>query len=124
MLFGEWCYARHSIFYDRLPDWFLGFDIYDKRFGRFLSSGRRDALLKEMSVFKVPFVARGRFTYPEIQKLLSVSKFSDQPAEGICLRVDQEDWLVQRSKLVRTAFVQAMDEHWTRSGIRPNRLSS
>jgi len=23
ILFGEWCYARHSFFYDRLPDWFL-----------------------------------------------------------------------------------------------------
>ena len=32
ILFGEWCYAQHSIFYDRLPDWFLGFDIYDKDF--------------------------------------------------------------------------------------------
>lgn len=41
ILFGEWCYAQHSVFYDRLPDWFLGFDIYDKRSSRFLSSERR-----------------------------------------------------------------------------------
>ncbi|HNO75924.1 RNA ligase family protein [Nitrosomonas mobilis] len=39
ILFGEWCYAQHSVFYDRLPDWFLGFDIYDKQSGRFLSEG-------------------------------------------------------------------------------------
>ena len=25
ILFGEWCYAQHSVFYNRLPDWFLGF---------------------------------------------------------------------------------------------------
>ena len=47
ILFGEWCYAQHSVFYDRLPDWFLGFDIYDKQSGRFLSSDCRDALFKE-----------------------------------------------------------------------------
>ena len=123
ILFGEWCYAQHSISYDRLPDWFLGFDIYDKRFGRFLSSERRDALLREMCISQVPIVARGRFTYPEIQKILSVSKFSDQPAEGIYLRVDQGDWLAQRAKLVRPAFIQAVETHWTRSAIRPNRLS-
>ena len=122
ILFGEWCYAQHSIFYDRLPDWFLGFDIYDKRFGRFLSSERRDALLRKMGITPVPFVARGNFTYSELLKLLSVSKFTDQPAEGIYLRVDQGDWLAQRAKLVRPAFVQAVEQHWSRSAIRPNRL--
>ncbi len=124
ILFGEWCYAQHSIVYDRLPDWFLGFDIYDKRFGRFLSSERRDALLRDMCISQVPIVARGRFTYPEIQKLLSVSKFSDQSAEGVYLRVDQGDWLAQRAKLVRPAFIQAVEKHWRDSPIRPNRLSS
>ncbi len=122
ILFGEWCYAQHSIFYDRLPDWFLGFDIYDKQFGRFLSSERRDALLREMRIAQVPVVARGRFTYPEIPKLLSTSKFSDQPAEGLYLRFDQGNWLAQRAKLVRPAFIQSVERHWSRAAIRPNQL--
>ena len=29
ILFGEWLRARHSVFYNRLPDYFLAFDIYD-----------------------------------------------------------------------------------------------
>lgn len=122
ILFGEWCYAQHSVFYDRLPDWFVGFDVYDKRFGRFLSSKRRDNLFTEMCVAQVPVLARGHFAYPEVQKFLSTSKFSEQPAEGIYLRFDQEDWLVQRAKLVRPAFIQAVEQHWSRSAIRPNRL--
>lgn len=122
ILFGEWCYAQHSVFYDRLPDWFLGFDVYDKRFGRFLSSRRRDDLLTEMCVAQVPVVTRGLFAYPEIQKFLSISKLSDQPAEGIYIRFDQDDWLAQRAKLVRPAFIQAVEQHWSRSAIRPNRL--
>ncbi|MBS3975051.1 MAG: RNA ligase family protein, partial [Actinobacteria bacterium] len=123
ILFGEWCYAQHSVFYDRLPDWFLGFDVYDKRFGRFLSSKRRDALFREMCVAQVPVLALGHFAYPEVQKFLSTSKLSDQPAEGIYLRFSQDDWLAQRSKLVRPAFIQAVEQHWSRSAIRPNRLT-
>lgn len=122
ILFGEWCYAQHSVFYDRLPDWFLGFDVYDKRFGRFLSSKRRDDLFTKMGVAQVPVLARGHFAYPEVQKFLSTSKLRDQPAEGIYLRFDQDDWLAQRAKLVRPAFIQAVEQHWSRSAIRPNRL--
>ncbi len=28
ILFGEWCYSKHSIHYTRLPDYFLAFDVY------------------------------------------------------------------------------------------------
>ena len=122
ILFGEWCYAQHTVFYDRLPDWFLGFDVYDKRFGRFLSSKRRDDLFTKMGVAQVPVLARGHFAYPEVQKFLSTSKLSDQPAEGIYHRLDQDDWLAQRAKLVRPAFIQAVEQHWSRSAIRPNQL--
>jgi ATP-dependent RNA circularization protein (DNA/RNA ligase family) len=123
ILFGEWCYAQHSIFYNRLPDWFLSFDIYDREERRFLTSARRDRLLDEMHIHKVPCIARGRFTYPEIQELLSQSKLTDQPAEGIYLRIDHGDWLEQRAKLVRPAFIQAFEQHWSRSAISPNRLT-
>lgn len=124
ILFGEWCYARHSVFYDHLPDWFLGFDIFDKRSGRFLSSQRRDALMRKMGIAMVPAIARGTFTLPQLQELLSASKFGSEPAEGIYLRHDDVDWLAQRAKLVRASFVQAQEEHWSRSAIKPNRLSS
>ncbi len=124
ILFGEWCYAQHSIFYDRLPDWFLAFDIYDRESRRFLTSERRDRLIEKMRISKVPGLAHGRFSYPEIEKLLSQSKLADQPAEGIYLRIDNGDWLDQRAKLVRPAFIQAVEKHWSRSAIKPNRLST
>ncbi|MBN1106424.1 MAG: RNA ligase family protein [Deltaproteobacteria bacterium] len=124
ILFGEWCYAQHSIFYDRLPDWFLAFDIYDREAGRFLATARRDRQLDEMHISKVPCIAHGWFTYPEIQKLLLQSKLTDQQAEGICLRIDHGDWLEQLAKLVRPAFIPAVEQHWSRSAIRPNRLNT
>lgn len=122
ILFGEWCYAQHSIFYDRLPEWFLAFDIYDRESRLFLSSARRDRLIEKMRISKVPCLAHGLFSFSEIEKFLSQSKLTDQPAEGVYLRIDHGDWLEQRSKLVRPAFIQAVDQHWSRSAFRPNRL--
>src|ERR1700719_1925605 len=59
ILFGEWCYAVHSIRYDCLPDWFLGFDVYDNELHRFWSTRRRDALLTEAGIGKIPRIAEG-----------------------------------------------------------------
>ncbi|MFN0119347.1 MAG: RNA ligase family protein [Blastocatellia bacterium] len=123
ILFGEWCYARHSIFYNRLPDWFLAFDIYDRESRRFLSSTRRDRLTEQMGIARVPELAHGQFSYTEIEKLMSQSKLTDQPAEGVYLRHDKGAWLEQRAKFVRPAFIQAIEQHWSRSLIVPNRLS-
>ena len=88
ILFGEWCYAKHSVFYNKLPDWFLGFDIYDKFVNKFFSTDRRNEFLERMGITQVPFIATGHFSCTELKQLLSYSKISDQPAEGVYLRVD------------------------------------
>lgn len=122
ILFGEWCYAQHSIFYDQLPDWFLAFDIYDLESQRFLATEHRDLLIEQLRISKVPTITRGIFTYSEIEHFLSESKLTNQPAEGIYLRVDEGLWLKQRAKLVRATFIQSIEKHWSASTIRPNRL--
>jgi ATP-dependent RNA circularization protein (DNA/RNA ligase family) len=123
ILFGEWCYAQHSIFYNRLPDWFLAFDIYDREVEKFLAAIHRDQMLEEMRICRVPTIAHGVFSYAEVERLLSKSSLTDQPAEGIYLRVDRGRWLEQRAKLVRGEFIQAIDKHWSSSTIKPNRVS-
>ena len=122
ILFGEWCYAQHSVIYDRLPDWFLGFDIFDKRSVKFLSCPRRDAIFRDIGICKIPVIKKGCFTLPELKRTLSISRLSDNPAEGIYLRFDQGDWLKQRAKLVRPEFIQSMGKHWSRKDIKTNQL--
>ena len=124
ILFGEWCYAQHSILYDRLPDWFLAFDLYDRESERFLATTHRDQRLQGMKICRVPTIARGVFSFAEVEKLLSTSSLTDQPAEGLYLRVDRGHWLEQRAKLVRAEFIQAIDEHWSSSALKPNRVSA
>lgn len=122
ILFGEWCYAQHSVIYDRLPDWFLGFDIFDKSAKKYLSCSRRDDIFQALGISQVPMITRGHFSLLELNNLLSKSQVSDKPAEGLYLRVDQGDWLDQRAKLVRPSFIQSMEKHWSRSVIKANRL--
>ncbi len=122
ILFGEWCYAQHSVFYDRLPDWFLGFDIFDKESLKFLSCPRRNAIFLDIGISGIPVIKKGRFTLPELKRMLSISCLSDKPAEGIFLRIDQGDWLKQRAKLVRPKFIQSIAGHWSGKGIRANQL--
>lgn len=122
ILFGEWCYAQHSVNYDRLPDWFLVFDVFDKRNSRFLSCSRRDTIIRALGIAQVPMIKRGHFSLSELSKLLSQSCLSDKPAEGLYFRFDKGDWLVQRAKLVRPAFIQSVGQHWSRSDIKVNRL--
>lgn len=122
IVFGEWCYARHSIGYDQLPDWFLGFDVYDKHNAHFLSCVLRDKFFRSIGLFHVPQIARGQYTLIEMRELLSQSQFTDKPAEGLYLRHDKDDWLVERAKLVRPAFIQTVNQHWSRSGIKANKL--
>jgi ATP-dependent RNA circularization protein (DNA/RNA ligase family) len=123
IIFGEWCYAQHSIAYTRLPDWFLMFDVYDRSANRFWSVDRRNELANELALVCVPRIARGRFKLPDLTSMMTQSRVGDDQMEGLVIRRDEGDWQVGRAKLVRAAFVQAIEEHWSRRRVEPNRLS-
>ena len=122
ILFGEWCYARHSIHYTRLPDYFLAFDVFDRREQHFLSSVRRDEICCELELATVPKVGAGLFSLAEIPRLIGQSSLYDGPMEGLYLRQESSSWLIQRAKVVRTEFVQLIGEHWLNQPLVANRL--
>jgi len=59
IMFGEWLYAKHTVFYDRLPHFFLEFDIYDRESGKFLSTEQRREKLSGLPVMPVPVIHEG-----------------------------------------------------------------
>ncbi|MBM3880201.1 MAG: hypothetical protein FJ387_10860 [Verrucomicrobia bacterium] len=123
ILFGEWCYAAHSIRYDRLPDWFLAFDVYDAHQRRFWSASRRNALAATAGLAVVPELARGGFTLADLWAVLHRrSELCGGAREGLYLRREHDNWLVDRAKLVRPDFTQGMAEHWSRQPIRLNKM--
>jgi ATP-dependent RNA circularization protein (DNA/RNA ligase family) len=122
ILFGEWCYAIHTIHYTKLPDWFLGFDIYERSARRFWSTARRDRFLRGLGLAVVPRLGAGNFDVARLGELLDKSQLRDGPPEGAYLRRDEGKYLVSRAKLVRSEFTQAIGEHWSHRPLQANTL--
>lgn len=57
-IYGEWLYAKHTVFYDLLPHYFLEFDVRDAA-GAFWSTARRAALLAGGPIVSVPVLWQG-----------------------------------------------------------------
>lgn len=124
ILFGEWCAARHSLDYASLPDWFLLFDVYDRREQRFWSATRRNALAKTLGLAVVPQMLHGRATVDDLKKLLFAqpSHYRQGPPEGVVIRRETADGCQARAKLVRPDFTQNIGEHWRSRATQWNRI--
>ena len=126
ILFGEWCAARHSLDYDKLPDWFLLFDVYDRVEDRFWSTIRRNGLANELELTAVPLLLSGQMTLASLQTLLETrnSQFRAGPLEGVVIRRENADWCEERAKLVRAEFTQTIGAHWRGRTIEWNRVQT
>lgn len=122
--FGEWCAAQHSLDYPALPDWWLLFDVYDRRELKFWSTHRRDELARELNVAAVPRIADGHQTVVSLQTILADahSRYRDGSVEGVVVRREDDHWLLARGKLVRAEFAQAIGEHWRSQTLRWNQV--
>lgn len=125
IVFGEWCAARHSLDYGALPDWFLLFDVYDRRAGRFWSTDRRNALAATAGLATVPRLLQGRTSLAALEHLVThtLSRYrAGLPLEGVVVRRESADWCEARAKLVRSDFTQAIETHWRKRAIEWNRV--
>lgn len=149
ILFGEWLYARHSVAYNRIPGYFIAFDLFDTETGRFLSRRRRDECLVHTTISVAPLVFEGVLGSKE--RLLGLldrsSAFGTAPIEGLYLRVDEQPglrspdsqhaaaprekredggaeggFLHRRAKVVRSDFLQGIQDHWSKRGLVKNGL--
>ena len=91
LMYGEWMYAKHTVFYDALPHYFLEFDIYDRTQGIFLDTPSRRKLTEKLPIVSVPVLSEGVFS--KQQQLLDLIGPSNYITEGnaACLqRLSQE----------------------------------
>ena len=62
IMYGEWMYAKHTVFYDALSDYFMEFDIFDRERGVFLYTDSRRKITEPMRIISsVPVLASGVF---------------------------------------------------------------
>lgn len=84
-MYREWLYAKHTVYYDKLPHYFLAFDIFDRQEESFLSIDRRREMLRDLPVVSVSVLAEGTFrTKQELVSLLVPSNYiSDEKTETL-----------------------------------------
>ena len=135
LLFGEWLFAKHSIFYDQLPDYLMEYDIYDRTSGYFLSTSSRQKLLKNVeAISSVRVINTGSFeTALELYQVVGQSTFISNSAkhllatqanqhgvpeshaiaqtdltgkmEGLYIKVEDQEKVIGRFKFVRQEFL-------------------
>jgi len=130
-LFGEWCFALHSIAYSELPGYFLLFNV--RELGEpsiWLSWEEVELWAEEVAVPTVPVLFQGSVkNETELQDL--VVSLMDQPSycggirEGVVVRVQRKfydkDFSLCVLKMVRANHVQTSD-HWKDQEIVKNKL--
>ncbi|MBE6957632.1 MAG: DNA ligase [Ruminococcaceae bacterium] len=148
IMYGEWMYAKHTVYYDKLPHYFLEFDIFDRQEQIFLSTARRYEMLKNLPVVSVPVLKEGVFDSKDaLISLLGKSRFisenktdtlrktSEQlgldaarqvretdPSdimEGLYIKIEENGQVVDRLKYVRASFTQTVDSSQTHWLDRP-----
>lgn len=149
IMYGEWLYAKHTVFYDELNHYFMEFDIFDKAEEKFLSTKRRKELLKNYSFIKSVLVLKeGIVTNKdEITVLLHKSNFKSDKwkrnlenscnelglsyeiakkqtdatdlMEGIYIKLEDEDYVLSRMKYVRGSFLNTIMDSETHWINRP-----
>ncbi len=139
VLYGEWLYAKHTIFYDALPHYFFEFDLLDTETGEFLSTDRRREMLRGSPVVSVPVLWSGTAESVErLQSLVTRSLYKtggwrerlfaeagsrgqnldlvrrqtddSDLSEGLYIKVEAEGRVEGRYKFVRASFLQAVFE--------------
>jgi len=137
ILYGEWLYAKHTVFYDALPHYFLEYDVLDLQRQEFLSTNCRKQLLAGLSLVSVPVLFAGYLqSYKQLMGFLGESHYI-QPGhmqrfrqlcaernldverglkqtdpsslmEGLYIKLEAGDIVTARYKYVRASFLTTM----------------
>lgn len=149
IMYGEWMYAKHTVFYDALPDYFMEFDIYDREKEIFLDTPSRKSFTERMQVIhSVPVLGEGIFNSKEsILSLLGDSNFITEnhievlreiseklgldatrqvketdpslTMEGLYIKLEEDGQVKERVKFVRHSFYQCVNASGSHWQQRP-----
>lgn len=125
VLCGEMLKHTHSIFYDRLPGWFVVWDVYDQTASKFVDYDTKAMLSRRYNFPIPPLIVRGKMTLDAALKFLNrKSGFGSQTQEGIVIKSMASQL---RGKVVREEFIAGIElqGHWTRRHglLKNNRLA-
>ncbi len=138
VMYGEWLHAKHTVFYNALRHYFLEFDILDLEKMEFLSTVRRQELLRPLPMVQsMPVLHQGPLQKMEqLTKLIVDSEaivgdhmqqlhglaeaaglradqvvnetLEGRTMEGLYVKVEENGVVTERYKFVRLGFFQAL----------------
>ena len=119
---GENLYAKHSIYYDNLPSYLMGFSVWNKDIC--LSWDETLEWFKLLDITPVETIYRGSYDENILKEL--ASNLNTSKEEGYVIR-NANQFTYKRfpenvAKYVRKAHVQT-NIHWMRQEIVPNGLN-
>jgi atypical dual specificity phosphatase len=121
-VYGEWMVARHGIYYDRLPDWFIAYDLYNYETGQFLQTPKTRAILLECG-FQIPCLLSNE-PLQSIEMVTqwdhTVCEWSHEKIEGVYFKIWNEEIITNRFKWVRPSFERG--KYWDGKTLRKNKL--
>lgn len=127
-IFGEWCYAKHSIEYSELPSYFLCFAVRESNY--WLGWESVVEITNDLDLWTVPVLYSGTIGSEKELKTLVDALCAEPSAcggerEGLVVRVmdnfSDTDFNTHQIKIVRKNHVQT-DSHWKNQKIVKNKL--
>jgi len=122
-VYGEWMKARHGIYYNILPDWFIAYDVYDHKTRSFLAANKARRMLLSAG-FVIPTASLVGYVeeYGEFEELTRLpSTWSEELSEGVYVKVSSEEEVTHRFKMVRQDFVRG--KFWDGKTMMKNKLA-
>lgn len=121
IVYGELMYAKHNIYYDELPSYWLVFDIWNKR--KYLRADERNQVAEELGFQAVPLLYFGNERINPFDFMYKKSRYSKDLAEGIVIKNYRKQ---TRGKLVRKEFIKQLEEedHWLNQKLVRNKISA
>lgn len=111
ILYGEWLYAKHTVYYDALTHYFMEFDILDKENGVFLSTDSRRQLLQSC-----PFIEPVRVIHSgevasleELRSMAGLSAFKTASFEERLVAACKENGIDVDRTITQTDMTRFME---------------
>lgn len=122
-LYGEWVWTLHGIHYNKLPDWFVVYDMFEHHTMKFTAPNLRREILEYHGFTNVPLLHEGPITLEELHKLCQQpSDYSSiDQREGVYLKVADGQHTTLRCKLIREGYTQGCN--WNSEKIVKQKLA-
>jgi hypothetical protein len=120
---GENLFAKHSIFYDNLPSYFLAFSIWRK--DECLDWELTRKLCNDWNIYMVPVIYEGVWSGNMEEILADVFRTHEKVHEGYVIRTTDSfltnEFGINVAKFVRKHHVQT-NKHWMYQKVETNRI--